>query len=318
MQHRRSQFLCGFREEALIAVALDDADPSLQQAVQTHLRQCAACHDVFGAYQHVQRVLTHLQAASPGEAAMRQARAQLAQVLKPAVKQPMQYCQTASTLGELTIATSARGVSLLAWHDTAAPLVSFLQDRETLQANGVDLHRLVTELQAYFAGSRRRFTWPIDDVLVRSDFQRDVLRITADIPYGAVMSYQGIASALGQPKAVRAVAQALRRNPIAIVIPCHRVVGRTGHLTGYAGGLERKRALLAHEGVPLVTRAGSVCIDTAQMYVGWRAERAYCKPHCPSLDTITPGDMLLMSPEALGVQEDFAPCDICHPAGASA
>ena len=154
-------------------------------------------------------------------------------------------------------------------------------------------------------------------MLVRSDFQRDVLRVTAEIPYGAVMSYQGVASVLGRPKAVRAVAQALRRNPIAIVIPCHRVVGRTGHLTGYAGGLERKRALLAHEGVPFVTRSGGVFIDKARMVVGWRAERSYCKPHCPSLEALTPGDMLLMSPEARVVQEDFVPCEICNPATVS-
>jgi hypothetical protein len=95
-------------------------------------------------------------------------------------------------------------------------------------------------------------------------------------------------------------------------------VSRTGHLTGYAGGLERKRALLAHEGVPLVTRSGGVFIDKAQMYVGWRAERAYCKPHYPSLEALTPGDMLLMSSAALVVQEDFVPCEICHPEDAHA
>ncbi len=98
------------------------------------------------------------------------------------------------------------------------------------------------------------------------------------------------------------MAQALRRNPVAIVIPCHRVIGSTGHLTGYAGGLERQRALLAHEGVPLVRRAGALCIDKTHMYVGWRAEGAYCKPQCPTLAAIPPGDMLLVSPAAVVAQ----------------
>ena len=318
MEHRRTPFQCGFCEEDLIAVALDEAETSLQQAVQSHIHQCQACHDAFGTYRRLQQVLTHLQATSPGDAAVHQARTTLAQILKPGAMQPLQYRQVVSALGKLTLAKSARGVPLLMWRDTAADWLSTLGAPETPPTSGDDFHQLVTELQAYFAGSHTRFTWPIDDMLVRSDFQRDVLRVTADIPYGAVMSYQGIASALGRPKAVRAVAQALRRNPIAIVIPCHRVVGRTGSLTGYAGGLERKRALLAHEGVPLVRRPSGVFVDKARMVVGWHAERAYCKPQCPTLEALTPGNMLLMSPEALIVQADFVPCEICHPEGASA
>jgi hypothetical protein len=96
------------------------------------------------------------------------------------------------------------------------------------------------------------------------------------------------------------------------------VVGRTGQLTGYAGGLERKQALLAHEGVPLVRRAGALCIDQTHMYVGWRAERAYCRPQCPTLATLPPGDMLLISPAAVVAQADFMPCDVCHPDTVSA
>jgi hypothetical protein len=114
------------------------------------------------------------------------------------------------------------------------------------------------------------------------------------------------------------VAQALRRNPVAIIIPCHRVVGSTGHLTGYAGGLERQRALLTHEGVPLVRRAGALYIDKTHMYVGWRAEGAYCKPQCPTLAAIPPGDMLLVSPAAVIAQQHFTPCDVCHPETVSA
>jgi methylated-DNA-[protein]-cysteine S-methyltransferase len=318
MKYRQTPFLCGFLEENLMAVALDEADTPLQQAVQSHLLQCQACQDVFGAYRRLQQTLRYLQATGPGEAAIEQASATLTQALNHGDTQPLQYRQVASALGELTLATSARGVPLLTWRDTATASLPFLSAPELLETNDDDLHQLITELQAYFAGSRTRFTWPIDDMLVRSEFQRDVLRVTADIPYGSVMSYQGIAAALGQPKATRAVAQALRRNPVAIVIPCHRVVGRTGHLTGYAGGLDRRRALLAHEGVPLVVRSGGIFIDTAQMYVGWRTERAYCKPHCPSLEALTPDNMLLISPQASVVREDFVACDVCHPEGASA
>jgi O-6-methylguanine DNA methyltransferase len=320
MKHRHSQPRCGFREEALIAVALDEGDTPLQQAVQSHIADCQACRDILRTYRSLHQVFTRLQDTSRLDGAIQQARQRLAHALTPPTRQPLRYCQVMSAFGELAIAASPRGIPLVAWQDNAAQLLSSLgmPAEVTTPAHGEDWQRLVAELQAYFAGTRTRFTWSIDDMLVRSDFQRAVLQVTADIPYGAVMSYQGVAAALGQPKAGRAVAQALRRNPVAIIIPCHRVVGRTGHLTGYAGGLERKRALLAHEGVPLVTRAGAVCIDQTHMYVGWRAERAYCRPQCPTLATLPPGDRLLISPEAVVAQRDFIPCDVCHPDTVSA
>jgi O-6-methylguanine DNA methyltransferase len=275
---------------------------------------------VFETYRSVQQVLTRLQEARPAAAAIEQARHQLLQVLPSITTARLRYRQVESELGALYIAASARGVPLLAWDDKARQLLASLDTQEevTGAAEGDELQQLVAELRAYFAGCHTRFSWPIDEMLVRSAFQRDVLRLTAEIPYGAVMSYQGLAAALGRPKAVRAVAQALRRNPVAIVIPCHRVVGQSGHLTGYAGGLERKQALLAHEGVPLVRRASGVFIDKTHMYVGWRAERAYCKPHCPSLVSMPPGDMLLVSPEAISAHGDFVPCDVCHPEAALA
>jgi O-6-methylguanine DNA methyltransferase len=315
MKHRQPLSRCGFREEALIAVALDEGDMPLQQAVQSHIADCQACRDILRTYQSLHQVFTRLQDTGRLDGAIQQARERLAHALTPTTRQPLRYCQVTSAFGELAIAISPRGMPLVAWHDSASQLLSSLRvpAEVTTPANGEEYHRLVAELQAYFAGTRTRFTWPIDDMLVRSDFQRAVLQVTADIPYGAVMSYQGVAAALGQPKAVRAVAQALRRNPVAIVIPCHRVVSRVGHLTGYAGGLERKQALLAHEGVPLVRRAGALCVDQTHMYVGWRAERAYCRPQCPTLATLPPGDMLLISPAAVVAQADFMPCDVCHP-----
>jgi methylated-DNA-[protein]-cysteine S-methyltransferase len=320
MKHRRTILPCGFREEVLIAAALDEADAPRQQAVQSHIASCPACRGMFATYGNLQQVFLRLQESSPADSTIRQAKDRLMHALSPAITQRLRYRQVESGLGALYIARSARGVPLVAWRDKATQLLASLDGQEdvAVQADGEEFHQLVTELHAYFAGSRTRFSWPIDEMLVRSDFQRHVLRVTAEIPYGAVMSYQGIAAALGQPKAVRAVAQALRRNPVAIVIPCHRVVGRTGHLTGYAGGLDRKRALLAHEGVPLVARSSGVFIDKTHMYVGWRAERAYCKPQCPSLVSLPPGDMLLISPVALGSQGDFVPCDVCHPEVVSA
>lgn len=100
-------------------------------------------------------------------------------------------------------------------------------------------------LLAYFAGERRDFDLPLDPA--GTDFQRAVWEALKAIPYGGTRTYGEIAAAVGRPKAVRAVGQANHVNPLPIFIPCHRVVGKGGALTGYAGGLELKRALLALE-----------------------------------------------------------------------
>lgn len=100
-------------------------------------------------------------------------------------------------------------------------------------------------LLAYFAGERRGFDLPLDPA--GTDFQRAVWEALRAIPYGGTRTYGEIAAAVGRPKAVRAVGQANHVNPLPIFIPCHRVVGKGGALTGYAGGLDLKRALLALE-----------------------------------------------------------------------
>jgi methylated-DNA-[protein]-cysteine S-methyltransferase len=106
---------------------------------------------------------------------------------------------------------------------------------------------LRTQLEAYFKGNLRTFNVPL--LPEGTDFQLRVWKELQRIPYGRTMSYLELAHGLGDAKALRAVGRANGANPIAILIPCHRVIGADGSLTGYAGGLERKRALLELEGV---------------------------------------------------------------------
>lgn len=105
---------------------------------------------------------------------------------------------------------------------------------------------LIAQLEQYFAGQLKHFDLPL--ALHGTDFTNDVWRALLAIPYGETRSYGGQAEALGNPSATRAVARANGANQIAIIIPCHRVIGANGSLTGYAGGLWRKHALLALEG----------------------------------------------------------------------
>jgi methylated-DNA-[protein]-cysteine S-methyltransferase len=103
------------------------------------------------------------------------------------------------------------------------------------------------QLDEYFAGERRRFDLPIDLRHAR-EFAATVMKELARVPYGQLTTYGALAAKAGRPRAARAVGTIMNRNPVPIVLPCHRVVGSTGALTGYGGGLERKRTLLELEG----------------------------------------------------------------------
>ncbi len=108
-----------------------------------------------------------------------------------------------------------------------------------------ELRPLAEQFEQFFCGTRKAFQVPLDPA--GTEYQLRVWRALAGIPYGETRSYGEIAKAIGEPKAARAVGLAANQNPIAIVVPCHRVLGADGKLTGYAGGLPRKKALLAME-----------------------------------------------------------------------
>ena len=135
--------------------------------------------------------------------------------------------------------------------DEAVTSVSFADGRHQGAPNaggwpgGEALLRAVGELTEYFSGARRVFSVPVRPR--GTPFQEAVWEALTHVPYGTTVTYGALAARLGQPRAVRAVAQALARNPVAVIVPCHRVVGHDGSLTGYAGGLERKAWLLRHE-----------------------------------------------------------------------
>jgi methylated-DNA-[protein]-cysteine S-methyltransferase len=101
------------------------------------------------------------------------------------------------------------------------------------------------QLKAYFQGTLLEFNLKLDPQ--GTDFQKRVWQELTNIPFGKIASYQDMANKLGDPKVIRAAASANGKNPIAIIIPCHRVIGKDGSLTGYAGGLHRKKWLLDHE-----------------------------------------------------------------------
>lgn len=149
--------------------------------------------------------------------------------------------------------TPIGGLVLLASDDGLAGL--FFQHRVDSQELPADdssnrfLTRAQTQLKEYFAGKRTAFEVPLD---VRgTEFQRSVWRELSRIPFGVTRSYAEIAERIGKPRSVRAVGAANGSNPISVIVPCHRVIGADGSLTGFGGGLDLKRSLLELEGVLL-------------------------------------------------------------------
>lgn len=146
-----------------------------------------------------------------------------------------------SPLGDMTLQANEHGL-LGAWFDTQTTQPNALGQAAP---NHPILLEAISQLESYFAGTRSTFTLPI--AATGTAFQQTVWRALCTIPYGQTWSYQQLAHAIGNPKAVRAVGLANGKNPISIIVPCHRVIGKSGKMTGYAGGLERKVKLLALE-----------------------------------------------------------------------
>lgn len=154
----------------------------------------------------------------------------------------IRYREIDSPVGTLTLAAGDAGLHAIEFPQDSSPL-----PRDDWQEGDHPLlDRAQAQLDEYFAGRRRRFDLPLAPL--GTAFQRQVWSALADIPFGHTVSYAQLATQLGRPRATRAVGAANGRNPLPIVLPCHRVIGANGALTGFSGGLPTKRFLLELEG----------------------------------------------------------------------
>ncbi|MCX2681247.1 methylated-DNA--[protein]-cysteine S-methyltransferase [Galbibacter sp. EGI 63066] len=138
------------------------------------------------------------------------------------------------------------GYTRITGDENGISAVSVLNSEETISESIPEsLNECVIQLREYFDGKRQKFDLKLNPQ--GTDFQKKVWNALLDIPYGKTTSYLKLSQTLGDVKAIRAVASANGKNPLWIIIPCHRVIGSDGSLTGYAGGLHRKQWLLEHE-----------------------------------------------------------------------
>jgi O-6-methylguanine DNA methyltransferase len=306
---------CSALEDDVIAVATGEIIGDETTRVRAHTRTCARCLATLDRYRGIEAATRAMRTAELPS--MNGARERLDWRLADLRSRTLTYGIFPSPLGHLLIARSERGVSLVEYLNGGADVAA-----SRLRARGIDaredtdvvagLHR---DLMEFLEGSRTHLDWPLDMHLARSDFHRAVLQVTASIPYGAVASYAGIACDIGKPAATRAVAQALRWNPLPIVVPCHRVIGTSGALVGYAGKhVDVKQRLLELEGVHAERAGAEFRIRRDAGYVYCPGDNAYCLPTCPSLVKMDHPHRLLFfgsrqSAEAAGL----SPCDTCHP-----
>lgn len=171
-----------------------------------------------------------------------------------AISQTLHTITIPSPIGPLFLAASEKGLVVLEFDFKPAGKGSLRRSlrqgadsgKFTLQESAGHMRSYRLELEEYFAGKRREFDFSLD--LQGTDFQLACWRALLAIPYGETRSYAAMARAVGKPQAFRAVGMANNRNPIAIVVPCHRVIASDGTLCGYGGGLDMKRKLLELEG----------------------------------------------------------------------
>jgi len=190
-----------------------------------------------------------LEPLNPDDATMRRLHARLAAAAEADGLVDVAYRTVDSPVGTLLLAATAAGVVRIAFeqqgHDAALAALASLVSPRVLRAPA-RLDPLVRELEEYFAGTRRTFDLPLDRRLA-SGFRAEVLAHLPEIGYGSTASYADVARLAGNPGAVRAVGTACARNPLPIVLPCHRVVRSDGPPGQYAGGPEAKLTLLALE-----------------------------------------------------------------------
>ena len=246
---------CDVACEALPARVVGDLTDRDQTWLLDHTDDCRYCANELRTYDVLGDALTAAGAFAEGPWE------------PPSVALPRRdrvwYTRIDSPIGELLLAATADGLRAIEFgkSTTDAAFVAGLKERgvESVRLERIDdaslevrgtLQRAAAELAEYFGGQRAQFDVPLDWGAM-APFQRAVLEATAAVPFGQLDTYAGIARKIGKPDATRAVGNALGRNPIPVIVPCHRVVRSDSTLGGYTGGLEIKQHLLSLEGVLL-------------------------------------------------------------------
>jgi O-6-methylguanine DNA methyltransferase len=260
-------------------------------ALHRHVQRCTHCQRLWNQWQHYEQQLIDLSLAEPAppglwESIMTKVEAHETTDTGEIIWQAVSFEVSPQGLRRLVLPSPVRQEMTggnTARPETASPLVA----------------RAYTQLAEYFRGERAIFQLPVD-LRQCSDFERTVLKATTTIPYGEVRSYKWLAEQIGHPRASRAVGNALHKNPVPIVIPCHRVVKSDGSIGGYAFGEVWKTRLLALER------------DTVP-FVGCSSTRTLCYRGCRHERRVREINRIHFAHFHEALESGYRPCAVCQP-----
>lgn len=245
-------------EDVVMALYLGNVPGEEKQRIYHHVNECSGCMREFDLYRQVLSGVETLVQEMGGTQRAGRLRAAIQGRLR---QRQIFYDLFYHTLtGPLWVAATTSGVCTVQFSEHTPfeieELLRAQQPEAWIVREKSALSKIITELREYFQRRRERFSIPIDWRFVPEGFKRQALQMASKIPYGQVYTYGELAERLGNPKAVRAVGQALGANPVPIIVPCHRVIAAGGKLGGFSAGPKIKRRLLELEGVrwPNVSR----------------------------------------------------------------
>ncbi|MHB1420642.1 MAG: methylated-DNA--[protein]-cysteine S-methyltransferase [Bacillota bacterium] len=233
------------------------------------------------------------------------------------------WCRRETSIGSLTVAASERGVCLLALpNEDVEVALNWLRSRfsaDNIEERPQGLEEIFDQIDTYLEGNLKDFQLELD--LRGTPFQIRIWKQLLDIPYGNTVTYASVAREVGNASGVRATGGAIGANPVALVVPCHRVIGSNGTLTGFGGGLPLKRHLLELEGILprlgegieqwLVRRS----LSPEKVVLGNPGTGIYCAPHCYHVVNMFKGNKIprVFPGDVPALQAGFVPCKICKP-----
>jgi len=238
-------------DETFVRYVLGEMPAGKRQELERHSRTCPECRLRLASFRTAGSNLDRMFSRTPRRVEMAPAEKLLSALLTQFPEQRLYYdIVRFPQFGSILAAATDRGLCFISFRESAEGeyLERWTRADFTVVRSEEVLKQPMAQLARYFSGSLQTFDLPLD-LRFATDFTRDVLQATARIGFGQVRTYQDVARAIKKPKATRAVGNALGRNPIPIVIPCHRVVATGGGLGGFTGGLNYKRKLLRIEGI---------------------------------------------------------------------
>jgi methylated-DNA-[protein]-cysteine S-methyltransferase len=218
-----------------------------------------------------------------------------------------------SPLGDLLIATSVRGVALNHYvrhgDDLATGIAKLRLAFDPIEDDS-SVRTIGEEIRGYLAGNASALRQNVDLTLAVNPFQQNVLRELSAVPRGAVTSYQALGASVGVPKGARAVGNALHNNPVAIYVPCHRVISADGRIGGYAGGASRKLLLLRSEGFAVDSVRARI---PSNVVWGHKRTMIYCRPDCRTAARVDRTRILFFADPKEAQRANMRACKICRP-----